>query len=200
MTTYLDSDPIVISPGNNKVGKIPNVSLPPIISCVKGVPCATEKLCYSLKAWNAYPSVRHARLHNWNVWKREPSRYFSNLTDYLCENNPPYFRFHVDGDIPNKDYFKRMLQLCDGFPSTRFLAFTKHYDLPLGLCPYNLSVIPSAWPGLALPDNTTRIAWMEDGRENRYRSARFDCHGNCSECYACWHIYEIGKDVVLHKH
>jgi hypothetical protein len=197
MTVYLSTAPIVISDGNSKIGKIPNVSLPPIKSCVEGVPCAKEG-CYSLKSWRAYPSVKAARLHNWYVWNNDPDKYFDDMIKYLNDHALPYFRFHVDGDIPDEDYFDRMINLADDFPNTRFLAFTKRYNLPIEKCPINLTILPSAWPGFAIPE-FKRTAWMEDGRENRY-SARFDCKGHCDTCYACWHIHQIGKDVVFTKH
>ena len=199
MTFYADTDPVVISSGNDKIGKIPNVSLPPIISCVPGVPCGSEKTCYSLKAWAQYPNVRAARLHNWKLWLTQPKRYFSDLRKFLSKKNPPYFRFHTDGDIPNIDYFNRMVRLAQEFPRTRFLCFTKRYNMPFHECPFNLTVIPSAWPGMELPQ-FKRIAWMEDGRELRYRHARFDCNKGCDECFACWHIQDIGMDVVFKKH
>lgn len=189
----------MISSGNQKIGKIPNVSLPPGLSCPTGVPCAKENLCYSLKAWRIYPNVRDARLHNWRTWLDEPDRYFDDIREYVEEKQPPYFRFHVDGDIPDEDYFHRMIRLADEFPKTKFLAFTKRYELPITKSPANLTIITSAWPGYPLPDNK-RIAWMEDGREDRYNHALFDCNGHCDSCYACWHIYDIGKDVVFHKH
>jgi hypothetical protein len=199
MTIYLSTDPIVISSGNQKIGKIPNVSLPPILSCVRDIPCAQEGLCYSLKSWRAYPNVRDARLHNWRVWKTRPHKYFRQIGEFIESNKPNYFRFHVDGDIPHEKYFHKMTELADDYPNTRFLSFTKRFELPINKCPTNLTIIPSAWPGLKMP-KFTRIAWMNDGREDRYMHARFDCHGACDECYACWHIYEIGKDVVFTKH
>lgn len=200
MTTYLTTDPIMISKGNDKIGKIPNVSLPPIISCVPGVPCATEKRCYSLKAWRQYKNVRDARMHNWRTWLNEPDRYFKDIRYYFETKQPRYFRFHVDGDIPNTDYFNRMLELADDFPTSKILTFTKRYDLPINKCPFNLVIVPSAWPEYKMPKTFERIAWMEDGREDRYMHSRFECNKKCDECFACWHIYEIGKDVVFHKH
>ena len=197
---YFESDPIVISKGNDKIGKIPNVSLPPITSCVKGVPCAQENLCYSLKAWKAYQNVRDARLHYCRVWLNQPDKYFSDIREFLLKKKPDYFRFHVDGDIPDENYFNRMIRLADDFPNTRFLCFTKRYELPIQKSPCNLTIIPSAWPGYEMKKDFERIAWMEDGREDRYNHARFDCSGHCSNCYACWHIYDIGQDVVFHKH
>lgn len=199
MTLYSPTDPIVISEGNMKVGKTPNVSLPPILSCKADVPCGKEKVCYSLKAWVAYPNVRDARRHNWSVWHTEPDRYFNDIREYLGKHKSPFFRFHSDGDIPSLDYYKQMIRLANDTPNTRFLTFTKRYELPLHTCPSNLSIIPSAWPNHPIP-NFKIIAWMEDGRETRYQRPAFECNKGCEECYACWFIYDIGMDVIFKKH
>ena len=49
---------VSISNGNSKMGKIPSVSLPPILTCPKGTPCA--KRCYAKRIYNRYPSVKNA--------------------------------------------------------------------------------------------------------------------------------------------
>lgn len=201
MKTYQITDPVVISDGNNKIGKIPNISLTPIVTCNPDAPCKTEG-CYSMKAFKRFESVRNARSHNMAIWKQYPNRYFKELNDYMLLKKPPYFRFHVDGDIPSQDYLDRMVLLAKSHPNTRFLAFTKQYHLDFSQCPENLVIIPSAWPNMDLPESiwNHRLAWMQDGREIRNRRVYFECHGHCSECYACWHIDRIDRDVVFAKH
>lgn len=198
---YQLHDPVVISPDNHKLGKIPNVGLPPIITCPPRVPCAKEGLCYSLKAWRQYPQVKFSRLHNWNVWNAEPIRYFNDIKEYVERHNTQYFRFHTDGDIPNEDYFIQMIDLAIKCPNTDFLAYTKRYELPLRECPKNLVVVPSAWPGWDIPLDFKSIAWMEDGREDRHCNRPvFNCKKKCDACYACWNLNKLKIDVVFHKH
>jgi len=49
---------VKISNGNTKLGRIPNISLPPIKACGKDVPCKSD--CYALKAYRQYPATRKA--------------------------------------------------------------------------------------------------------------------------------------------
>lgn len=201
MKNYKKNDPIVISEGNSKIGKIPNVSLPPSASCNNDLPCKKDG-CYSEKALRRFESVRLARSHNWRVWKKEPNRYFKDIEDFLQAEEPAYFRFHVDGDIPSQDYLNRMIKLARNHKETRFLAFTKKFQLDFSNCPENLIIIPSAWPKMNLPKSlwVHNLAWMQDGREDRNQRAYFECHKHCDECYACWHIDRIGRDVLFAKH
>jgi hypothetical protein len=198
---YKPNSPVVISDRNTKIGKIHNISLPPITSC-GGAPCAKEG-CYSLKAYCRFPTVRTARWHNWRVWKEEPKRYFDDIDCLLQLRKPEYFRFHVDGDIPDLDYFHRMIKVADRNPKVNMLAFTKNYKVDPNICPQNLVIIPSAWPKHEIPVNTLKhnlIAWMQDGRENRIPSNNFECSKKCDECYKCWHINDVEKNVVFKKH
>jgi hypothetical protein len=203
---YLPNDPVVISSGNTKLGKIPNVSLPPVISCPRDTPCAKEG-CYSLKAYRLYPSVRDARQHNWKILNTDMNQYFQDIENWLEANQPPYFRYHVDGDIPTDEYFDHMCELAEKFPQTHFLAFTKRRGLDIDKCPPNLAIHYSMWPGWGDPETDTPRAWLKDSREDRIEEAHFYClkyttdHINtCDECYACWHIDEVGRDVVFPKH
>lgn len=204
--TYKFTDPVVISTGNTKLGKIPNVSLPPVISCPRDTPCATEG-CYSFKAYKQYPNVRDARAHNWTILNTDPDRYFQDIADWLEQYQSPYFRFHVDGDIPSDDYFDRMCDLAERFPHTRFLAFTKRAGLKSEKCPPNMVIQQSMWPGWGDPNTDSPRAWLGDDREDRIEELHFTCPKytedhvhTCDECYACWHVEEVGRDVVFPKH
>jgi len=199
---YNSIDQLVISKENTKLGRIPNISLPPIISCQKNVECASSG-CYSFKHYKRFDSVKAARWHNWFIWEENPDTYFEQLDEFISKKKPLYFRFHVDGDIPNNDYYKRMIAIAKRHPRTRFLAFTKNYSLDLQIRTENLVILPSSWPTRKLPENIIEqheIAWMQDGTETRISGPYYECHKHCDECYKCWHIYELKKGVVLQKH
>lgn len=190
---------LAISSGNTKLGNIPNVNLPPVKSCRPNVPCAVEG-CYSKKAERLYPNVRDLRAKNWELWQADPDSYFEQLSQYIEEKKPGYFRFHSDGDIPSQDYLDRMITLAKQYPYTRFLAFTKQYEFDFSYLPPNLIILTSAWPTMERPTPVPiQVAWMQNNKEDRIGFA-FQCHKHCDECYACWHIDSIGRDVILYKH
>jgi hypothetical protein len=200
---YSFDQPIVISKGNNKIGSIANVSLPPIASCQKDVPCAKQG-CYSLKAYRRFKTVREARQHNWAVLNKDPDRFFKDIEDYLIDKKPRYFRWHVDGDIPSQSYLNNMIRVSEKFPAVKMLAFTKNYTLDISRLPQSLTIIPSLWPKHAFPKQFADrpVSWLYDSRdpEERLRGYYFECSGACTGCWACWHINELEKDVVFHKH
>jgi hypothetical protein len=88
------------------------------------------------------------------------------------------------------------------FPKTKFLAFTKQYNLFTGLqVPHNLKVVFSAWPGLDVHNPDSRpIAWMQDGTEDRIPETALHCPGSCENCMMCWSLDEINRDVWFTKH
>lgn len=200
---YAFEQSIVISKGNTKIGSIANVSLPPIASCQKDVPCAKTG-CYSLKAYRRFRNVREARQHNWDVLNKEPDRFFEDIEHYIIKKKPQYFRWHVDGDIPSQAYLDKMIALAEEFPAVKMLAFTKNYSLDLSRLPQSLTIIPSLWTqyGPIEKYSDRPVAWMYDESQpdGRLRGHYFECSGACTGCWACWHINELEKDVVFHKH
>jgi hypothetical protein len=200
MEWYDLSHPVVITDGNIKLGKIPNVSLPPIVSCQPGIPCAKTGAWYALKYQGRF-SVQRARRHNWNKYKKRINAYFSDINRYLDRTQRKYFRWHPDGDIPSENYFDRMVETANDFPGINFLAFTKNYRLDITKCPDNLSLVFSAWPGLDIPDKISkeRFAWVKE-IDSRIPRKHFECLKHCDSCYKCWDLRGINKDVVFSKH
>jgi len=188
-----------ISKENSKLGKIANISLPPIVSCKKDVPC--KKFCYAMKSYKCYPNVKIAWDHNYDLWKSDSKAYFDGIDEYLYNKMPMFFRWHVSGDIPNVDYLDNMIKLARDYKGTKFLAFTKQYELFKGKrIPSNLSIVFSAWPAYEMPKQTRfSIAFMQDGTEDRVKNA-IECPGNCENCGMCWNLKDLGKNVVFHKH
>ena len=93
---------VSISKGNSKMGAIPSVSLPPIITCPANAPCA--KKCYAAKLARIYPSVRKSYENNLDILNSDWDEYWRQVRGAVSMAR--YFRFHVAGDIPNAAYFK----------------------------------------------------------------------------------------------
>ena len=192
------NDEVFISEGNSKLGKIPNVSLTPILSCGSGCSCR-EKLCYAKRIYARYPSVRKLWDSNLTLAITDQIQYFSSIHRYLKARSPEFFRWHVGGDILNPDYLYGMKVIAADYPKIKFLCFTKMYHLDFVGCPKNLRMVLSAWPGHPLPRTSLPVAYMQDGTETRVPENAKECSGACHDCHECWNMKQ--KDaVVFHVH
>lgn len=199
--------PIVkISGGNTKVGKIPNISLPPIETCRKGLPCYQK--CYAMKSWKRFHGTRKAWSDNLRIYKADPKGYFQQIDEYLTRKSPTMFRWHVGGDIPDYDYLFHMIELARRHPHINFLAFTKRFEYSyfnLVDAP-NLVVVLSMWPGMKDAPRHNNYgfymprAWCQDGTEERMPEDAILCGGSCMECGMCWSLRSLEKDVVFNIH
>ena len=195
---------LTISVGNSKIGQVPNISLPPGESCVKGVPCLTDG-CYAMKSYRMYPNVRTAWNGNLELWQEAPQEFEKRLIESLGGLYTSRFRWHVGGDIPDQAYLDMMIRVANHFSSPlSFLVFTKRYHLDYSKVPLNLHVVLSAWPGLDMPeriDSKTPIAWLSSDLRRSVDQCHIQCPGSCSECdYTCWVGLDSGMDVVFNKH
>lgn len=197
---------ISISKGNIKMGAVPSVSLPPVITCPKGCPCAAK--CYALKLCKLRPTVREAYARNLRVLQADPAAYWVQVKAAAVTSR--FFRFHVSGDIPNAEYFAEMVRLAAELPHTHFLAFTKNYPIvnahiaANGELPENLHLIFSEWgEGWAVPNphNLPTAAVIFKGCEPR-ESWKI-CGGNCTECASCgigcWELKK-GETIAFFEH
>ena len=199
---------VSISDGNSKMGKIPSVSLPPITTCPKGAPCA--KKCYAKRLYNRYPSVKSAYDNNLEIYRNNPAEYFRQIDSAVKMSR--FFRFHVSGDIPSVDYFKRMIEIADHNPHCEILAFTKQYDLInyylgnnllLPYLPLNLHIIFSEWGDKPIPNpyNLPTAAVIFKGIEPQEDWKI--CGGNCAECacrgVGCWELKK-GETIAFYEH
>ena len=187
-----------LSQGNQKLGSVVSVSLPPIITCGKKLPCFKD--CYGHHQYKQYPNVRLAYDRNLRRWKANPDRYFGSIIWQIKKRNVEMFRWHVAGDIPAKSYIDGIIRVGLAVPDCRFLLFTKRYDWVAGIrFPKNVSVILSVWPGLPLPKSTRPRAFLQNGLEKRAQGA-LSCPGGCETCGRCWVLPKIKRDVVFPLH
>ena len=198
---------ISISKGNSKMGSISSVSLPSGLTCRNDCECSEK--CYAKRLERLRKSVREAYKTNYEVLKSSPETYWREVEATVMLSR--FFRFHVSGDIPDREYLERMLSLAERNPHCETLCFTKKYELvnqELGegkRLPPNLHLIFSVWRGLTvdnpynLPEAHVRY---KDGTTTAGETA-FDCGGNCTECAltdgGCWSL-KNGEQVVFDEH
>lgn len=199
-----NNNTVSISKGNSKMGFIPSVSLPPIVTCARGCTCA--KKCYAAKLCRIYGTVRKAYARNLDILKNDMDNYFIQVKAAAMVTK--YFRFHVSGDIPDMNYLDRMVKLAQELPGTTFLAFTKQYNfinnfLQYAAIPDNLKIIFSEWPGMHMenPHNLPVAHVIFKGSEpaDDWKI----CGGNCSECacrgVGCWELKK-SEHIAFYEH
>ena len=193
---------LYISKGNTKLGNIPNLNLPPGISCRHDARCLVEG-CYAQKAYRLYPSVRNAWNSNAAYYTTKPHLFFNGWSTWLYKNKPAYFRIHSAGDIPNQRYLIRLKWLAKLHPDTKFLCFTKRYRYDYSHIPTNLKIVLSVWPSMKLPNNIHKLpmAWLKEDPRRDKDALYLMCPGHCEKCNKkCWNSINYEVHVIFPKH
>lgn len=179
-----------ISKGNRKIGRVINVSLPPILSCGNCKEC--KHFCYDIRACLQYSNtVIDARVRNYAILLKNRDLYF-NIIDTVCARRKAnkMFRWHVSGDIVDLDYFCRMVEIARKHPDFIFWTYTKMYCIVNEYCakygkesiPENLSIMFSEWKGMPIV-NPYGFAEFRALYENEEIPANYwYCPGNCDVC------------------
>lgn len=192
----VDSLAVSLSDGNDKVGHVKNVSMPPVVSC-SGVCAHCGGHCYDGRAVIQYPDTAAARARNWSIYTRDPLAYFGQVLGTVRRMRRSLFRWHVGGEIVDGLYFRLMVGVARLVPRVTFLCFTKRHRLvadeiaAMGgrdALPDNLRLILSAWPGESLynPYGLPVSAPYVGERPRGW----IGCPGNCETCakhgHGCW--------------
>lgn len=195
-----------ISNGNSKMGRIPSISLPAGITCRSDCECGRK--CYAKRIERIRKNVRQAYESNYKLLKNEPQTFWREVEASIMMSR--FFRFHVSGDIPNKDYLMHMMEIAERNPHCEILCFTKKYEIVNRILishnmPPNLHIIFSAWRGLDM-ENPNHLPEAHVRYRDGTTTARDDaleCSGNCAECAitdeGCWTL-KNGEQVVFNEH
>lgn len=207
---------LCISKGNRKIGRVMNVSLPPVITCHNCKEC--KHFCYDIKACLQYPNtVIDARMRNYVVLLKDRESYFARIDAAISRRRAnKFFRWHVAGDIVDADYFAHMVAIAAAHPDFIFWTYTKHYSVVNGYCaenggrdaiPENFHIMFSEWDGMELvnPYNfPVFTVKMKTGNINHPDPAYFDdmwkCPGNCDVCKAANRGCLAGENTYCDEH
>ena len=138
------------------------------------------------------------------LFKKKPFDFAMAVHDYLLRKKPKYFRWHVAGELQDAWHLALIQGLAYVTPGSKFLLFTKRYDLLAGAAegPKNLQVIMSMWPGYPAPMElkSFRKAWLYDPAniDSRIPDNAVECGGSCENCKFCFE--PNNKDVVFAIH
>ena len=200
--------------GNAKTGEIPAWNLVPGVTC-SGEACAhcMKEGCYAIKNMirAGYDMEKNSVMKSWTentaLSKNHPDLLEKELNLYFDSMNAPrFFRIHSAGDFFSVEYAMVWYRVAKNHPGTKFLAFTKQWDVVRAV-PFheldNFSLVLSGWTGVRIPEDLRslyRCAWCDDGTEDRIPADAIECPGHCDTCGMCWRLKEIGKDTFFHKH
>lgn len=207
----VDQIKMAISKGNRKIGRVMNVSLPPILTCANCSQC--KYLCYDVKACLQYPNtVIDARIRNLSILIKDRDEYFHRIDEAMNRRRKnKYFRWHVAGDIVDVDYFDRMITNAKSHPDFIIWTYTKNYRVVnewisahgRDAIPANFHIMFSEWRGLEMINPyhmpEFRVVFKDDAvkpdpRENHY------CPGNCDVCKAMHRGCVAGETTYCNEH
>lgn len=205
----MNTTQIHISTQNSKLGEsIPSINLPAIITCRKGCPCA--KYCYARKGNFCYNTVKKSLQNNLDIYLKSPQAYFNQIKSTLYLIPYKHFRYHSSGDIVDMEYLENMVELANEIKQTKFLCFTKKYEIVneyltknKGKLPKNLNIVLSCW-GDFIPENpynlpTTYVKFGDDYLDSFIPNKAVVCNGHCENCFACWNLKK-GQSMYFNKH
>ena len=197
---------ICISKGNRKIGRVMNVSLPPILSCANCSGCS--KICYDIKACIQYASCLDARVRNMAILKLDRARYFALIDDAISRRRThKFFRWHVAGDIVDIDYFDRMVDIARKHADFVFWTYTKNYKVVNAWCaehgrdaiPSNFSIMFSEWRGMEMV-NPYEFPQFSVVFKDEEKPQGFYCPGNCDICKSAGRGCVVGESVYCMEH
>lgn len=198
-----------ISKGVSKLSpNIPSVSLPVGLTCRENAPC--KEKCYASKGRFCFRRNKSLLDLNMEIWKQDPLQYERDVV--IAAFSSRFFRWHVAGDIPDANYLEMMVRVAAGLPGTKFLAFTKKFELINDYIashpdeiPGNLSIVLSAW-GDFLPENPFNlpVAYVRLKKgDNKIPPHARPCSKFCGDCVVtgkdCWNL-RLGEAVVFDEH
>ena len=204
------SNEINMGNNNSKTGKACLTLAFPTCTCRSDAPC--RKTCYASKGFQQMTNVQAAYYRNLRLYYDDPDNFFEQVYCKVKFSGLPKVRIFDSGDFPDMAFLVRLVELCNKTPNTKYMAFTKQYELvndyisKNGKLPDNLNIIFSAWDKLWEVPNPhgLGVAYVDfdDKRLNpEIPKNAFMCPGRestCSACGACWS--KKLKAVVFHQH
>jgi len=196
---------IHISMGNSKM-PIPSFSVLPLITCAGCADCANY--CYAAKARFNFPDNIKSLAENTALMMYKPEEVEKQVNSFLDGQLViyKYFRWNVAGDVFNKSYLDVIGRVAQNNPMTRFLVFTKNFNL-FNLYfdgvqkPGNLSIIFSRWDN-AIIDNPHNfpLAITKINDDTIIPDGTKKCAGSCETCLNCWNESDNGTARYFELH
>lgn len=181
-------------------------------TCRPDAPCL--KQCYGRKGYLAASNYITSMKRNLDLYIQKPHLYFADIDLTLSMVSYRFFRWFVTGDIPDDKFFSEIaVKLAEKHPATKFLMFTKKYEIVNNYLakgnqlPSNLTVVLSCW-GNFLPLNPyglpmSFVRFKDDSLNEHIPQDAMCCGGSCGHCIktdgGCWKL-KNNTAVVFNKH
>lgn len=203
---HVDEIKVCVTNGNRKIGRVMNVSLLPIFTCLTRCN-GCRFFCYDIKACMQYKNVLLARVRNTVLLWCNRNAYFEQIEQRIARRRKnKFFRWHVAGDIIDGDYLQRMIDIARHHPDFIFWTYTKQYHIVNRHCdkfgkesiPGNLSIMFSQWDGIEMvnPYNFPEFRVYDDiSNVTEHR-----CPGNCEVCLKSKTGCPYGVTSAVKKH
>ena len=145
-----------------------------------------------------YGNVQQSLKNNLNEFINNPEKLEKDITEWINNGDIVYrfFRWFSSGDMVNKAFFDMMVRIAKNSPDTRFLAFTKKFEIVNdfiaggGIIPDNLHIVFSGWCKSFKVDNPYGLpvayVQLKAPNENNIPEYSIPCQGSCKSCKSCW--------------
>ena len=197
-----------ISYGAKTGPQIPTVGMSPELTCRPDVPC--KRLCYGRIGRYRFAHTKNLLEQNYDIWVEDPQFFEKDVS--ISAIPARFFRWFPVGDIPSMEFLEMMLRISDTVQGTRFLSFTKQYDIVdeyLDNHPMwdenRFVIIESVWGDELVPTNRHNLPLSYVRFKNKpcfIPPDALQCIGDCSRCIlgkSCWDL-KRGESVVLDEH
>lgn len=195
----------------HKVGEIPRWSLPPVFTCGGNCSVCIHN-CYALKDYlgNKVASISKHQARNLRAVLDDLEGVEAYLIKRLSKKKPAFFRIHPSGDFAVKglgtEYAWMWFRVALACPDTRFLAFTKCFDIvrevPFCTLP-NFSLVLSEWTDVLQAPEDLKADYPTSRAVENIEDARADeviCPGGCETCGMCWALKDLKHNIAFEIH
>lgn len=218
---------VTMSQDNRKMGAyITSTSFPPpkTCNCEAGcfairAGCKKKWECYAMNMYynpmltlkgHEISTVGESWERNWEIYQSDKEQYWREVEAAIMMSR--FFRYFVGGDIPDTDYFIRMLDVAERNPHCEIICFTKKFDicnkvLETRKLPSNLHLIFSMWKGLEMnnPFNLPEchVLYKDGTTTAKDEKTSFICSGSCEACAKtksmCFNL-KNNEQVLIKQH
>ena len=206
------------SQGNDKIGRVLNVSILPVITC-PGCDHTCALFCYDVRDCLRFPkNVLYARCVNTWLLIHCPERFWFEIDRKMTRRRKnKRLRFHVGGEIMSVEHFAEMVKIAERHPDFIIWTYTKKYQFVnayidahggsrAAAYPEWFTVMFSEWDGLpvdnphGLPVFATRLKAGNKNHSPEYFDALYQCPGNCQICLETRRGCVVGESTANTEH